>query len=308
MSLYHATDIRSAEAESAEAIGPASIDSLPAMPRPGRVLMVSPEHFDVQYVINPHMAGQVGQVDRRLAAAQWEALSQAYQTLGLPVSVLPGGVGLPDMVFCANQSLPGLGLDGTRQVWMSRMHAEQRRPEVALLERWFRDEGYRVDHFEDAAVVDFEGMGDAIWHPGRRLLWGGYGFRSSLAAYCELSTRWKVPVVLLELRDPDFYHLDTCFCVLDDKTVLIYPGAFTAAGQALIRRSWPRVIEAPELEARRLFACNAHCPDGRHVLLPAGCPETGAALERHGLSVQVLDTGEFLKSGGSIFCMKLMVY
>ena len=46
-----------------------SIDALPAIPRPGRVLLTQPDHFEVAYVINPHMKGNVGDVDRARAHA-----------------------------------------------------------------------------------------------------------------------------------------------------------------------------------------------------------------------------------------------
>ena len=285
-----------------------SVSQLPQRAEPGRVLMVRPDYFEVAYVINPHMEGHVGAVDRQRAQEQWEALRGTYERLGFPVIALPGVEGLPDMVFAANQSLPFQSPEGERRVWMSRMHAPERRPEVPYIEAWYRSEGYRIDHFLDPAISDFEGMGDAIWHPGHMLLWGGYGFRSSLRAYEEIARRWGVRVIALELRDPDFYHLDTCFCALDERTVLIYPGAFTREGLALIGALWPRVLKAPESEARRLFACNAHCPDGRHVLIQAGCRETIRCLRTQGFEVIELDTGEYLKSGGSVFCMKMMVY
>ena len=51
-----------------------TLNDLPDLPRPERVLMTSPEHFDVQYVINAHMAGNVGSVDREQAQRQWDVL------------------------------------------------------------------------------------------------------------------------------------------------------------------------------------------------------------------------------------------
>ena len=39
-----------------------TLADLPAMPRPERVLMATPVHFEVAYVINPHMEGNVGAV------------------------------------------------------------------------------------------------------------------------------------------------------------------------------------------------------------------------------------------------------
>ena len=58
-----------------------SLDTLPAIPRPGRVLMTTPDHFRVAYVINPHMEGNIGTVDRPRARAQWDALRAAYERL-----------------------------------------------------------------------------------------------------------------------------------------------------------------------------------------------------------------------------------
>ncbi len=33
------------------------------MPAADRMVMTTPDHFDIQYVINPHMEGHVGSVD-----------------------------------------------------------------------------------------------------------------------------------------------------------------------------------------------------------------------------------------------------
>lgn len=279
-----------------------------AVPRPGRVLMTSPAHYEVAYVINPHMAAHVGEVDEAEASTQWRTLRDAYESLGITVNVIEGQEGLPDMVFCANQTLPYYRADsGIRGVIMSRMHAEQRRGEVDHFEKFFRGIGLEITHLPDH-IQAFEGMGDAIWHPLRYLLWGGYGFRTSREAYEFISRELDVPVLLLELGDEDFYHLDTCFSPLDEDTVLIYPGAFTDAGLAIIRRLFDRVLEAPEDESRNLFACNAHCPDGEHVLIQAGCTTTNSMLRQAGFTPIEVETDEYLKAGGSVFCMKQMFW
>lgn len=281
----------------------------PAVPQPGRVLLTTPTYFDVEYVINPHMADHVGDVDGQEAGRQWRTLRAAYETLGLTVNVVEGNEGLPDMVFCANQTLPYYRpSDGSKGVVISRMHAEQRQGEVAHFERYFRQIGYDVLHLPAELVGDFEGMGDAIWHPHRFLLWGGYGIRTDREAFDAISEMLDVPVVVMELADPDFYHLDTCFCPLDEKTVLICPAAFQNEAVQMIGRLFDQVIEAPEEEARRFFACNAHSPDGRHVLIQEGSTETVTRLRDAGFEPVEIDTGEFLKAGGSVFCMKQMFW
>jgi N-dimethylarginine dimethylaminohydrolase len=287
---------------------PLEIAALPAIPRPGRVLLTTPDHFEVAYVINPHMEGNIGEVDRDRARRQWETLREAYADLGMEVVTLPGAAGLPDMVFCANQTLPYLTPGGERGVVLSRMHAPQRKPEVEHYGRFFVGEGYDVTGLDPDLPGDFEGMGDALWHPGRYLLWGGYGYRTDRQVYDRLSDSLGFPVLSLSLTDPDFYHLDTCFCPLDEQTVLIYPGAFDEDGLATIRAHFPRVIEAPEDEARSLFACNAHSPDGEHVLIQEGCERTNDLLRAGGYTPVEIETDEYLKAGGSVFCMKLMFW
>ncbi|HIG74405.1 MAG TPA: amidinotransferase [Bacteroidetes bacterium] len=254
------------------------------------------------------MEGHIGDVDAERARAQWDALRAAYERVGMEVSVVAGQPGLPDMVFCANQTLPYLTPGGQRGAILSRMHAPQRKPEVEHYARFFESEGYEVTGLDPDLPGDFEGMGDALWHPGRYLLWGGYGYRTDRGVYDRLGDKMGFPVLPLHLEDPDFYHLDTCLCPLDEHTALVYPGAFDDEGLATIRAHFARVLEAPEHEARDLFACNAHSPDGRHVFIQRGCTETNAMLREAGFEVVELDTDEYLKSGGSVFCMKLMYW
>ena len=191
---------------------------------------------------------------------------------------------------------------------MSIMHADQRKDEVAYIEQWFRQAGYEIHYLDDAKIDDFEGCGDAIWHTGKQLLWGGFGYRSSIKAYNTISETFDLPIIALELVDETFYHLDTCFCVLDEETVLIYPDAFTDEGKALIHALFDNVIAATEYEAKKRFACNATCPDGKNVIIQQGCTDVNKNLRDAGFAVHEVNTGEFLKSGGSVFCMKQMVW
>lgn len=283
-------------------------DALPRLETPRRILMVKPTYFDVEYVINPHMEGMIGQVDRMQAQNEWDHLRNAYQELGLQVEVIDGVEGLPDMVFCANQSLPFLDATGGRHVLMSLMHSERRTPEVAYIKDWYRGQGYTIHELDPQEIPDFEGMGDALWHPGRRLLWGGHGFRSSLSAYRRIADLVDVPVIALELTDPSFYHLDTCMCMLDESRVLIHPDAFTPQGLDLIEQFFPTVIHANQYESVNLFAVNAFCPDGRNVLIQQGCTDVNQKLRDQGFKVHEYSTFEFMKSGGSVFCMKMQLW
>ena len=281
---------------------------LPAMDKPGKLLMVRPTHFSIDYVINPYMKEHVGDVDKAAAAQQWEGVRDAFRQTSMKVHELEGQPGLPDMVFCANQSLPFRDDNGEKEVIMSIMYSANRKPEVAPVEEWYAAQGYQRHHLNYKKINSFEGMGDALWHPGRKLLWGGYGFRTSKAAYGFITKTFDVPAILLELRHPEFYHLDTCFCALNETTVLIYPPAFTKNGLQMIRKMFSEVLEAPKEDALHRFACNATCPDGRHVVIQKASTETVEQLQKHGFEVIEVETGEFIKSGGSVFCMKMMAW
>ena len=172
---------------------------------------------------------------------------------------------------------------------------------------FFNKQGYEVLNLQEGKG-SFEGMGDAIWHPGRYLLWGGHGFRTDPEVYPRLSRALGLKIMAIYLDDPDFYHLDTCLSVLDEDTVLIYPGAFNTDSIGLIHALFERVLEAPEDESRSLFACNAHCPDGKHVIIQEGCTGTEKVLSDAGYEPIAVNTDEFLKAGGSVFCMKQMFW
>ncbi len=283
------------------------VGALPPRREPQRILMCTPEYFDVVDVKNPHMEGKIGTVDQRKAVVQWEELRRTFLQTGHEVVTIAGEEGLEDMVFAANQTLVGMTAEGQPYVLLSCMTHASRQREVPYYRKWFESRGYHIYTLTKEAER-FEGHGDALWHPGKQLLWGGYGHRSTLAAYEQVAAKLHVPVIALELIDPNFYHLDTCFCVLREDSVLIYPGAFTAEDRAMIARLFPHVLTVSETEATRYFACNAVALDARTVILQRGARETVALLRAHGFNVIEVETGEYLKSGGSVFCMKTMIY
>lgn len=284
------------------------LNDIPGMPVPSAVLMIDPAYFTVEYVINPHMEGNIGKIDKPKAKEQWTGIKSVFQNLGLPVYVVDGQPDLPDMVFSANQSLPFIDPNGKKHVVMSIMHSSQRKDEVAFVEQWYRLNGYEIHHLDSKKIHDFEGMGDAIWHSGKRLLWGGYGYRSSLRAYQSISELFNVPIIVLELTHPEFYHLDTCFCSLNEESALIYPEAFTEEGLRLIKKMIPHVYEVNSHEAEKLFACNATSPDGKNVIIQKGCTEINKLLSEADFTIHEVDTSEYLKSGGSVFCMKMLLW
>lgn len=263
-------------------------------------LMADPSHFDVEYVINPHMAGHVGAVDRARARQQWEALRDVFLAIGLQVTVVDAAPGMPDLVFTANQTFPLR--DGSRRVVLSQMALPPRRAEVAHIAAHYRAHGFRCLSLEEGSVI--EGMGDVLWHPGRRFAYAGWGFRThrpSLDAFAELIA---APVLALQLIDDRFYHLDTCLAPLDETCALYVREAFTPEGIALIQACFPEAVAVPVEEAARSFACNGVVTRG-HFVVQRGCALAASVARSRGLEVVEVETSEFLKSGGSVGCLHI---
>ena len=73
-----------------------------------RILVCPPEYFDVDYVINPWMEGQIGRVDSSRARAQWDALFEDVRKTATVERIDPEP-GSPDMCFTANAGLTHAG-------------------------------------------------------------------------------------------------------------------------------------------------------------------------------------------------------
>jgi len=270
--------------------------------------MADARYFDVKYVINPHMEGNIGKINTAKAKKQWKALSDIYRSLGYEVHIVEAVPSLPDLVFTANQTFPAQLPSGQWAALTSYMNSTQRQPEVEVIARWYRQRGARVLTMdEEMGPIPFEGMGDAHWFPGRRLIIGGYGFRTARRIYPRIAAALEVPIAVVELINPSFYHLDTCLAPLNEETALFVPSAFTPEGIELLQALFPTLIEVPIREATELLACNGHCPNGRDFIVQTGAHETIRRVQQLGFHVIETQTSEFLKSGGSVFCMKLML-
>jgi N-dimethylarginine dimethylaminohydrolase len=272
-----------------------------------RFLMCPPEHFGVVYAINPWMdpAGWARD-DRALAAEsrrEWNALHRALQSLGAKVELVRPAPGLPDMVFTANAAVV---LDRTALLARFR-HAERQReePHFEAAFRSLQARGF-VDSVRTMPKdVVLEGAGDCVWDKARNLFWMGYGQRSDAQARAVVEATFGVDVVVLELADPRFYHMDTALCPLPGGELLFVPQAFTAEGLATIHaHTEPHERIAVPIEDACRLAANAVCIG--NTLVMSGCSgRLRAALEERAFNVVASPLGAFLRSGGSAFCLTL---
>jgi N-dimethylarginine dimethylaminohydrolase len=253
-------------------------------------LMCPPEWYEVDYVLNPWMAGNVHRSSRDLAFAQWKGMHNVLRSVA-DVRLLHPEPGCPDMVFLGHGALIHHGVAA-----VSSFDPPQRRAETSYLRRWLISQGFLL--WETPRETPFEGEGDIVFNDVGTALWAAHGVRTCRASHRHIADAWHVPVTSLHLSDPRFYHLDTCFTPLAGGFLLYYPGAFDAASRAAIEAAYPenKRIAVSEQDATRM-ACSA-LNLGRTVFTGEISPELAQRLFDTGFDVVQLELSEFIKGGG----------
>src|SRR5579864_9160937 len=100
-----------------------------------KVLMCAPEHYAIQYEINPWMKIK-NRINPKKARAQWDGLYKALRKLGVDVWLVPQKKGCPDMVFTANA-----GVARGRSFIPSHFRYAQRQGEEPAFIHYFRKKG-----------------------------------------------------------------------------------------------------------------------------------------------------------------------
>ncbi len=269
------------------------------MTKPIRILMCAPDHYDVDYVINPWMEGNIHKSSRHKAVEQWSKLNHVLNNIA-KVDLVGGQPGVPDMVFTANAGL----ILGNNAV-LSRFYHPERQGEEPHFKKWFEDNGFNV--FELPKDLPFEGAGDALLDREGRWLWAGYGFRSELDSHPYIAKWLDIEVLSLRLIDDRFYHLDTCFCPLTGGYLLYYPGAFDSYSNHIIEKRVPesKRIAIAEPDAVN-FACNAVNVEQTLVMNKAS-DSLKQRLADAGFQVIETPLTEFLKAGGAAKCLTLRI-
>lgn len=255
--------------------------------------MCPPDHYGIEYEINPWMNRSLGAV-RQLAFSQWTTLRDTLVSLGVTVELMTPQPGLPDLVFTANA-----GLMFHNTFLSSNFKHDVRAKESPFFDEWMQQHGFDVVHLPEKAY--HEGAGDALFCGDS--LFAGYRTRSDAQSHQWVGQTLGVRVLPLELVNPRFYHLDTCFCPLSADEAIWFPDAFDTYGKRVIQTHVPKLIAVEELEAQR-FGCNAVVV-GKTVVHNSRCPGLGELLKAAGYTPIEVELDEFLKAGGSAKCLTL---
>lgn len=258
-----------------------------------RILMCPPDFYGIEYEINPWMSRSRGS-DSPAAHRQWRTLHETLLGLGAAVELLTPQPGLPDLVFTANAGV----VFGT-VFFSSRFRHEVRARETPHFDAWFAAHGFTIEKLPEDMF--FEGAGDALFCGPT--LFAGYRIRSDVRGHQYLGQKIDRQVLPLELVNPRFYHLDTCFCPLAPGEAIYFPDAFDHYGRRVLEMHVPRLLPVAEPEAHR-FGCNAVVV-GKTVITNSQCDRLAADLKSWGYQPVAVELDEFLKAGGSAKCLTL---
>ena len=196
-----------------------------------KILMCAPDHFGVNYVINPWMLGNRGRINHALAVRQWNNLRDAVAAHA-EITLIEPQPNLPDMVFTANA---GMVLGNVAVA--SRFRYSARQGEEPFFCQWFEHNGFPLAPWPED--IFFEGAGDALLDRGQPLIW------------CLASG----PMKLRPLRTNAFSNAPSSVCGLSIRAFTISTPVFArskvAISSIIPRLSMPRAGRGSPPESRR---------------------------------------------------------
>ena len=217
--------------------------------------------------------------------------------------LLPPQPGMPDFVFTANA-----GIVRRHEFIPARFRFPERQVEEAHNINWFNTNGFKTLPWPQDIYC--EGAGTALFLIDENdeqtdTIMVAKDFRSDAAAADHIQKLFNVNMVRVQLCDPRFYHLDTCFCPLPGNRALWYPPAFTPESQKTIRELFaPNKLFAVGDKAAEGFACNAVYANG-HVFTNTTDEALRVWLHAQNFTPIEVPLWEFLKAGGAAKCLTL---
>jgi len=261
------------------------------------IIVCPPVYYRIEYSINPWMDVK-SKVNKTKVFKEYHNLIELYKKLGGKVVEIVPENGLPDMVYTANA-----GYAERKTFIKANFKFSQRKKEADIVEDFFKNKlGFKT--YQLPKNIFFEGTGDLFKINGRYFF--GWGPRSDKKAKKHLEKILNKPIIDLELVNPYFYHLDTCFGPLSKDIVLINPKVFTKSGLEKIKKYFKKVIQVSENDNQKL-ACNLIVIDNNVIISQGISLKLANEMSNNGFNVYEMDMSEYLKGGGSVKCVSLMM-
>lgn len=262
-----------------------------------KIVMCPPDFYNIEYSINPWMDTK-NKVNKEYAIVQYTDLKNSFQNAGVEVDELIPVNGLPDMVYATNA-----GYAGNNFFIRANFKAKERKCESDEAEKYFQEKGYEI--FTIPGEIIFEGEGDLIRSESKYFL--GCGIRSDKKSAEILGEIINVNIIPLELVNPYFYHLDTCFGPVNDNLAVINEKAFSNSSLKIIYDHFQNVITTSDKD-NSVLACNLVVVGSNIFLGKGATADLKNKLHSFNYTVNEIEMSEFLKGGGSVKCLSLEIF
>ncbi|MCL5411396.1 MAG: arginine deiminase family protein [Patescibacteria group bacterium] len=260
-----------------------------------KIVLCPPDYYDIEYEINPWMS-LGNKVDKLKVQGQYQALRQLYLRLDVQTLEIKPDPGLPDMVYTINTGWVAKGI-----FIKANFRYPQRRREADLMGE-FLEEELNLETKTLPTGVYFEGGGDLLKAGEKYFL--GWGKRSVYEAKNYLEEFLESKIIDINLENPYFYHLDTCFAPLCEDTVVINEGAFKPEELKKIQQNFKNIIVTNEQD-NKFLACNIVVFEKNIIITKGISLGLRQRIESFGFQVHEVGMSEYLKGGGSVKCVSL---
>jgi len=242
----------------------------------------------------------LGPINLKIAQEQHDNLVRFYRERSIQVTLLGDESGrFPNLMFCRDLfAMTPLGAIVSRPASAVRAGEERivaealSRMGVPILLSVYGDATFEG---ADLLIVDahlaFVAEGTRTNHQGAALV-------------ADLVRSTGIEEVLLIQMNYGSGHLDGVLSVVDSDLAIVYPAQLSYVAWRALRDHGFTLLELPdEIEARTGMALNLVTLAPRHVLMPAGNPQTKRLLEYHGVTCDEIDVSELMRGGGAVHCL-----
>ncbi len=285
-----------------------------------RVLMCPPQFIQIAYEINDHM-DKKNPPEKQLAVQQWQNVVAEYAHAGIEMHFIEPDTVSQDMCFAANAAWLHNDIMILSNYAGDARVARQR--EVDLYRRWFSKYQMEFDSLKTiyfpSGEVAFDGQGDVVvpyvneGEKRKPIILMGYGTSRTDREAAEVirlvhdMPKWQV--VPMKLTNGLFYHLDTCCVFIEPNIMLYYAGAFDNQALRTINSLGLDTISVSEKDAHD-FVCNGtavQTQTGMKFIVHKMSSKLHVELMKRKIEVIETNTSEFLKNGGSVRCLTLVL-
>jgi len=235
-------------------------------------------------------------------AAQAEAVGAAFRAAGVAVSWLdPDGAAPPNLLFARD-----LFFMTPEGAVLARMAAQQRAGEERFAAAALAARGVPI-LASPRGHATFEGA-DALWLDAQTVL-VGVGRRTNADGFACVSRALAdqgVTAHAVEVPATSQHLLGALVLVDEGLALTLRPTE--SIERALRSRGWRTVALPADPETLDRRAANLVTLAPGHVLMPAGCPRTAAALTALGVRCDVVEVGEYVRAAGALGCLTGVIH